>query len=64
VLRLPEDLGQPHLWDRRGGQQVAQHLAGADAGELPALTAQVRQLVAGHGPTPHLDRLLATVPSS
>jgi 2-dehydropantoate 2-reductase len=32
--------------------------------ELPALNAQVRRLVAGHGATPHLDRLLATVSSS
>jgi 2-dehydropantoate 2-reductase len=32
--------------------------------ELPALIAQVRHLVAGHGPTPHLDRLLATLPPS
>jgi 2-dehydropantoate 2-reductase len=46
-----------------GTVALAPHLRATRSSELPALTAQVRQLVAGHGPTPHLDRLLATVSS-
>ena len=34
LLRLAEDLGQPHPRHRFGGQQIAQHLAGADARQL------------------------------
>lgn len=46
-----------------GTLALAPHVRAAGGSELPAVTAQVRQLVAGHGPTPHLDRLLATVSS-
>ena len=34
LLRLPEDLGQPHHRQRPGGQQVPQHLPGADRRQL------------------------------
>jgi 2-dehydropantoate 2-reductase len=44
-----------------GTLALAPHARTTRESEFPALTAQVRQLVAGHGPTPHLDRLLPTV---
>jgi hypothetical protein len=34
LLGLPEDLGQPDHWQRPGGQQVGQHLPGADRRQL------------------------------
>jgi len=38
--RLAEHLGQPHPRDRLGGEQVAQHLPGADGRELVDVTDQ------------------------
>jgi 2-dehydropantoate 2-reductase len=38
---------------------IAPHIRATRDTEFPVLVAGVRELVAGHGPTPHLDRLLA-----
>jgi hypothetical protein len=37
---------------------IAPHVRASRDTELPLMIAEVRQLVADHGPTPHLDRLL------
>jgi 2-dehydropantoate 2-reductase len=42
-----------------GTLAIAPHIRGTRDTEFPVLVACVRELVAGHGPTPHLDRLLA-----
>jgi 2-dehydropantoate 2-reductase len=51
-------------WQRQlrgpvGTIAMAPHMRATRDTEFPALTADVLQLVAGHGPTPHLDRLLS-----
>ena len=41
LLRLPEDVGQPHVRDRAAGdQQITQHLTGADRRQLVRVTDQ------------------------
>jgi 2-dehydropantoate 2-reductase len=42
-----------------GTLAIAPHIRATRDTEFPVLAAEVRKLVAGHGPTPHLDRLLA-----
>lgn len=42
-----------------GTLAIAPHIRATRDSEFPVLVAGVRKLVAGHGPTPHLDRLLA-----
>jgi len=41
-----------------GTMAIAPHMRKTRDTEFPLLSADVRHLVAGHGPTPHLDRLL------
>jgi 2-dehydropantoate 2-reductase len=41
-----------------GTVAIAPHMRATRGTELPVLRADVRHLVAGHGPTPHLDLLL------
>ncbi len=41
-----------------GTLAIAPHVAATRDTEFPAMVGDVRLLVAGHGPTPHLDRLL------
>ncbi|HET8658982.1 MAG TPA: 2-dehydropantoate 2-reductase N-terminal domain-containing protein [Micromonosporaceae bacterium] len=50
-------------WQRQlrgpvGTVAIAPHMRATGYTELPVLGADVRRLVAGHGPTPHLDQLL------
>lgn len=44
-----------------GTLAIAPHIRATRDSEFPVLVAGVRKLVAGHGPTPRLDRLLAGV---
>lgn len=53
-------------WQRQlrgpvGTVTIAPHMRGSRETEFPLLRADVRRLVDGHGPTPHLDRLLDAV---
>jgi 2-dehydropantoate 2-reductase len=50
-------------WQRQlkgplGSVAIAPHVRATRDTEFPLISADVRRLVAGHGPTPHLDRLL------
>jgi 2-dehydropantoate 2-reductase len=52
-----------HYWQRQlngplGTVAIAPHVRATRNTEFPQIAADVRRLVAGHGPTPHLDRLL------
>lgn len=44
-----------------GTLAIAPHIRATRDSEFPVLVAGVRKLIAGYGPTPHLDRLLAGV---
>jgi len=50
---------QAQLRGPLGTLAIAPHIRATRDTEFPALAADVRKLVAGHGPTPHLDSLLA-----
>ena len=55
-----------HYWRKQlrgplGTVAIAPHVRAAGKTELPVLCADVRRLVAGAGPLPHLDRLLDAV---
>jgi 2-dehydropantoate 2-reductase len=44
-----------------GTLAIAPHISATRDSEFPVLVAGVRKLIAGYGPTPHLDRLLAGI---
>jgi 2-dehydropantoate 2-reductase len=53
-------------WQRQlrgpvGTLALAPHIRAARETELPVMRADVHRLIAGHGPTPHLDRLLQSI---
>jgi 2-dehydropantoate 2-reductase len=56
---------QAQLRGTTGTQAIAPHIRATRDTEFRSLVADVRQLIAGHGPAPHLDRLLTQyAPSS
>jgi 2-dehydropantoate 2-reductase len=50
---------QAQLRGPLGTLAIAPHIRATRDTEFPVLAAEVRKLIADHGPTPHLDRLLA-----
>jgi 2-dehydropantoate 2-reductase len=53
-------------WQRQlrgpvGTLAIGPHVRASRETELPVMGADVRRLIAGHGPTPHLDRLLQSI---